>query len=343
MSILAATPPVSVRQEALFAAVCLAVGLGVAAALRVFRRDRAALALPDRVGSRESVWPLVAVTAAGLFCWFAIPLGYFAYKQAALIAREGREARLDPGDLSAADLAFIATVPPVIGFLALTIGNAALRRVGRYDLGFGIRGLAPGLLRGVLASLCVMPLMFTCLVVLDWVYRAVNYQHPREHELLRALGETDNLPVEVSLLVGAALVAPLFEELLFRGHLQTILRRAFSRLGLRSRNEPVAPPVDSFDPPAAAVTPGDAQVLSYTPPVEPVEVPPPPWATWAAIGLTSLLFALVHPAWTWAPIFALSLCLGYAYERTGNLWVPIVIHAAFNSTQTALFLLNLTN
>jgi membrane protease YdiL (CAAX protease family) len=33
-------------------------------------------------------------------------------------------------------------------------------------------------------------------------------------------------------------------------------------------------------------------------------------------------------------IFVLSLCLGYAYERTGNLWVPITIHALFNTIET---------
>ena len=29
----------------------------------------------------------------------------------------------------------------------------------------------------------------------------------------------------------------------------------------------------------------------------------------------------------------------YAYERTGNLWVPILIHAAFNTSSTLVFLI----
>jgi len=30
------------------------------------------------------------------------------------------------------------------------------------------------------------------------------------------------------------------------------------------------------------------------------------------------------------PIFALSRLLGYMYERTGNLWVSVLMHAMFN-------------
>ena len=34
----------------------------------------------------------------------------------------------------------------------------------------------------------------------------------------------------------------------------------------------------------------------------------------------------------------LSLCLGYAYERTRNLWVSIIIHASFNAASVVMFL-----
>ena len=64
------------------------------------------------------------------------------------------------------------------------------------------------------------------------------------------------------------------------------------------------------------------------------------WQRWAAVVVTSALFALVHAAWSAPPIFILSVGLGYAYERTGNLWVPITMHLLFNAIQT-LFFLNL--
>jgi hypothetical protein len=88
------------------------------------------------------------------------------------------------------------------------------------------------------------------------------------------------------------------------------------------------------------MAPGTApQVLQYlTPAPQAPPIVPPVWASWVAILATSALFALVHPTWTWPAIFLLAVCLGYAYERTGNLWVPVVIHAAFNATSTVLFL-----
>ena len=57
---------------------------------------------------------------------------------------------------------------------------------------------------------------------------------------------------------------------------------------------------------------------------------------WAAIVVTSVLFALVHLNWVdpnFGPLlalFVLSLALTWAYERTGTLAAPIAFHAAFN-------------
>jgi membrane protease YdiL (CAAX protease family) len=59
---------------------------------------------------------------------------------------------------------------------------------------------------------------------------------------------------------------------------------------------------------------------------------------WIGVVVASLLFAAMHAPWTMPPIFVLSLCVGYAYERTGNLWVPMVMHAGFNVTSTLIFL-----
>ena len=56
------------------------------------------------------------------------------------------------------------------------------------------------------------------------------------------------------------------------------------------------------------------------------------------IGAPVAAFSLVHAMWTWPLIFVLSCFLGYAYERTGNLWTCIVIHAAFNGFSTLVYL-----
>jgi membrane protease YdiL (CAAX protease family) len=64
----------------------------------------------------------------------------------------------------------------------------------------------------------------------------------------------------------------------------------------------------------------------------------PATARWVAVISTSLLFASLHQWWAAPPIFVLALCLGYAYERTGNLWTCITIHALFNAAEVAFYL-----
>lgn len=365
MSILAAADAGNLRGELVFAFVCLAVGLAMAAALHRWRRgehDVAGTGSPERLPRRESAWPLVGVLGAGVLLWILLPVGFFTYRHAQLIAQHGPEARLDVENMSARDMAFLATVPPVAGLVALVVGTGALRHFGgsSVDLGFGFRRFGSGLLWGVLGSLCVVPLMFGFMVFVDLVYRWLQYRHPESHELLRALGETNDRPVEVMLVVGAALIAPLFEELLFRGHLQTLMRRAFANVWTTrqaARGFPVAgpgpavvygptqAPTDLLGPmpPADPLMASPVAVQALPPQPQWAEVAAPKWTVWAAIIVTSALFACVHPRWTWPPIFVLSLCLGYAYERTGNLWVPVVIHAAFNSTSTVVYLYSLSN
>lgn len=53
-------------------------------------------------------------------------------------------------------------------------------------------------------------------------------------------------------------------------------------------------------------------------------------AAWPAVLLTSVLFAVVHSLTHTPAIFALSCGLGYAYERSGSLWRPILMHVLFN-------------
>ena len=75
----------------------------------------------------------------------------------------------------------------------------------------------------------------------------------------------------------------------------------------------------------------DQPVLDYAPPPPRSARPAGAGIRWLAIVITSVLFALVHGAlWMMPPIFFLSLCLGYVYERTANLWAPITVHLMFN-------------
>ena len=178
-----------------------------------------------------------------------------------------------------------------------------------------------------------MPLVFLAAQVTEFVWQAIHYTHPAEHDLLRVLGESHNRAVAVLLILSAVLVAPLFEETLFRAHLQTLLTYAWGRL----RPSSMQPADEGF-----GMTQRGFDVVQPGPLIEPPPAPsirqPAVWSRWLSVILTSTLFALVNPAWSIPPIFVLSVCLGYAYERTGNVWTNITMHAVFNGVSTALFL-----
>jgi membrane protease YdiL (CAAX protease family) len=53
---------------------------------------------------------------------------------------------------------------------------------------------------------------------------------------------------------------------------------------------------------------------------------------WLAIFFASLIFIAFHAnPEHWLALFALSLCLGYSYEKSGSLYRPIFIHSLFNA------------
>ena len=57
------------------------------------------------------------------------------------------------------------------------------------------------------------------------------------------------------------------------------------------------------------------------------------------IGATSLLFALMHGAVVFLPIFSLSMLLGWVQLRTRCLWASWAVHALHNSLVLSLYLL----
>ena len=360
------------------AALTIGLGLALAWAAGVFRRGH--LPGPERLPPGRPAWPLVVVLGVGLFVWFGTQVAYGTYKQTELLRTEGPAARFDATNLGPADYAFLATVPTAAAFVAMLVGNAAIGGGTWGRLGFALGQLAPGFLRGAAGFLIVMPLMAGVSVLLELLYRRVGFQHPEAHELLEILDDSADPAVQWLIIGGAVVVAPLFEELVFRGHLQTLLRRGLWRLGAPRQPGPPGlpqpggpyalpgtPPVPAHGPvalPALSPPGGMAAPVALVPaemfaaPVPPLHPPPQPlpysdpatplarpaaWPAWGAIVLTSVAFSMVHAMWTWPLIFALSICLGYAYERTGNLWVTVALHALFNGFQTFLFLYLLRN
>lgn len=180
----------------------------------------------------------------------------------------------------------------VIGTGAHLVGIAACVTVagGRFDGGarrflFGVPGV-PGCLR-LTAILTVLALGLVPLIHFGTV-EAIRYfvpgYEPANHPTITALRDPGQSMCAVVLLwISAAAVAPVAEELFFRGLMQTLL---VNLTGSR----------------------------------------------WAAIALASAAFGAVHfqQGHAVAALALLAAIMGLAYERTGTLVYPILIHAAFN-------------
>jgi membrane protease YdiL (CAAX protease family) len=60
---------------------------------------------------------------------------------------------------------------------------------------------------------------------------------------------------------------------------------------------------------------------------------------WLGLCFSSFLFAIAHVDMSnLLPLFAIGLAFGYSYERSGSLWVPILIHALWNFSTVARIL-----
>lgn len=373
-----ATAPISAEDAAsaqLVASIillCLLAGaIGLAVYVRVFHREK--ILGPTRIPRGKPLWPLIVSLAVAVIIWLGAQTAYVAVRAVEHTQRQqqaidaspsvrisGYEVEQPPqpfgvADLTPADFAFLATVPGLIALIVILIGNALVGRAWFTSLGWSWRHLPIGIALGFVASLITLPVVYSFALLLDWFYKFIEYVHPEQHELLGALKSADSDFVRIAMIAGAAIVAPLWEEVAFRGHLQTLIGAGLQKVFGPTRrlagfpvqadvvfatisNEPASTIETSSPPPLHTPLTHMDGLESFTQD-EAITAGPTIAQRWIAIVITSCLFAGVHEMWTWPAIFVLSVCLGYAYERTGNLWVPIVIHLAFNSVSTALFLM----
>lgn len=289
---------------------------------------------PHRVRSTHALWMLLIAGFIGFCAWQFVGGLYGAYRvnqwqHAGIDNAAGRVKEL----LTPADWAILSTIPPLAAFMTLIACEAIFAPGNLTAIGFAFRKLFGGIGTGILAFLITGPLLMWTMIVCEAVYHVIHFEHPREHELLKNLGEVGLGWPAVLLVLGATVVAPLLEELLFRGHLQTFLRELLYRWST---------PPDSTSVPEATPSNDIAAALATNLPAPAVptrSVSARAWQAWAAIVVTSLLFASLHEGWMRPPIFVLSLALGYVYERTGNLWSSITVHLLFNLLNTLQFVL----
>lgn len=194
---------------------------------------------------------------------------------------------------------------------------------------FGLTGqyLGRDLLIGFMSFLVVTPIVQLVFVLAVQFFRISARKHPLEN-MLRL--ETDRWPFVIFAYLSAVILAPLAEELIFRGLFQGWLQHVYQEGQARVRNPDISPtprciwvprPLRGFAPSCAG------KDLSKVMP----------------ILITSLFFAAVHYEQMPAPfaIFILSLALGFLYERTQRLLPSIVLHSLFNAFNTTVLLLTL--
>jgi membrane protease YdiL (CAAX protease family) len=302
MSTLAVMDPKLI--EAIVLSAMTAAGILVVVFTRSYRA--ASVVGPARVPRDEFPAPLIAATMIAFVCWFGAQVAYVslsphltAKPQAATApstqaAAQPTTTQLSTDLFTPRDLAFLTSVPALLACGVFLIFLATDRTPWMRMIGLGRHHLALAPLLAILTLLVAFPLVTWAFAAVGKFYEAIDYSHPTEHEMLRSLSQQPSTFIKVIIALAATVIAPLHEELLFRGGMQTLLRRVF----------------------------GDS-----------------PARVWVAIVVTSLAFALIHSIWMAPAIFILSLCIGYLYERTGNLWAAILMHAGFNAVNTALFAL----
>ncbi len=211
---------------------------------------------------------------------------------------------------------------------------------GLLELGLDLRGWQLQVQEGLTAALLMTPLV--CAIQLAAIRIWTPQSHPVEQMVLDGL----TLPVALLAVVSTMVLAPLIEELLFRGMFQRWVARWLpepSPAGTSTLANDASAGGDGDSRELREVSLGDPPASAQSDPVAPGQ--PPPRASsrtlFLPILLTSLIFAGMHlPQWP-APIaiFPLSVALGLLFERTGSLLAVVTMHSAFNGLNTLLLLL----
>ena len=232
-----------------------------------------------------------------LFIWFGpVPMAVLiAEKLTRDFLQDWQIAFLDNCIFSAGAIVTIT----VILFLARAHFARRLR-----GFGLDVRTMVADFLAAAANLLTIWPLIITTIILTMFFGQRIwgqEYQM-QQHQELELITEYSQLPLRIIIVVVAVIVAPLIEELLFRGLVQTMLHSVLENLKFEIQN---------------------SKLRSGGP-------------AWLAIAISSGLFTTMHAnPGHWPALFVLGMCLGYAYEKSGSLLRPIFIHSFFNGVMIA--------
>lgn len=256
--------------------------------------------------------------------------------------------------VAAQSLASLATLTLVAAMIIARCG-ASWR-----DLGLDAGTVRSDIQLGTIAFCALAPPTYALqFVLVQWV----ESKHPLV-ELLRERPDPTLLGLSV---VAAVIVAPVFEEFLFRvllqgwlesfvGHTADPVRLFFgrpaeerSRDGAVAGNDKLVCPQYPVDWSSDGVPWKQGNANPYIPPGDTDGDSAPPVFTWKGTATarfyfpivgSSLLFALMHLTHgpDWIPLFFLALGLGYLYRQTHRLLPCVTVHLLFNGCSMLMFL-----
>jgi len=128
--------------------------------------------------------------------------------------------------LSNWQIAILSLVTYVVG-----ISVFFLMRPGGYsasfDLGLTAKNLPKALRVVLLGALAGFPLTYAAAFISEAVFQLLNTPHPVAHDMLERMSSSQSPVVLMLIILNSVLLAPIFEELLFRGAMQSSLTWLF--------------------------------------------------------------------------------------------------------------------
>ncbi len=182
----------------------------------------------------------------------------------------------------------------VAGLMGVACGGVLARVMGSVAPNSGLTFRVGDLARGFGCFLLALPVVLASGILSRWIYVAIYHTEPSRvtHSTLKLLQEAPNQPATWLMVGSAVALAPIYEELCFRGFLQSSIARV---VGARW----------------FAVL---AATLVFT--VAHVDFSGKQGVDYHALPM----------------LFTLSLTMGHAFERTRRIGTAIVMHFLFNLT-----------
>ncbi len=333
---LAAVEEVTPGTVAFLAAVAV-IALSVLRAVGFFSaRDELSL---QRLAPAKPVGPLMmnAGIAVLVFIGTSIAIGLLLR-----VLSPGESEQASKVGLSPKILILFSCAIPLASLAWMLFGLRTIVPDGLRQIGFDEPPQPQNALTALGVLVAILPAIMLVGNVSEWLYQRFGFNHESAHELLKSMGEVGSGWQRAAAVFAAVILAPLNEEILFRGHLQSGIRRLLMPHPGVLLAEAVAVAVDpSLMPPPLPIEYADPMLETGGRNITSPPAPPDKrrfFASAVAVIATSAIFASIHPRWSWPPIFALSLFFGISYERKGNLWTPIFLHALFNGAMITAYL-----